>query len=649
MVHQVAKTPAARKPKTPVVAPQSTDRPGAGAADRLRQLSYAQARAAVAPGGRRGIAPAAATDYAASRATVSPNAKTAVAAVADPVVAAKTRAAAARENYQTLLGAALGGKLYDVVAKALAPEQILALGGKGLDAAAQAGVAAIHPVQGVAIIDEASEAEAVRQLAGALTAWANAEAQAWLQSDDGRAFAARINQRFEGSPAAVVVLALLAAAGAVAANASIPELKQKFQLGAHTALNAGVDLNTLRDIAVRSAHLGVEWKKGDVEASLTYSYQKGASGQPAKRTMNAKIGDTHKSLTADATVQGDKLVLDTAGTYASNGLQVAAGVHQSRESGGKATTLADAKVAVGGETKNVTADAIYDASTGDLAIGLDAVQKLGGSLTVTQGVRETRKAGVVSHAETFGAALVGADASADVQVSRDSATGRVAASVKGSKKVAAGQVVGEAHGSASYDSATGASVGAGTTLQTPHDLKITLDAMLREHGASTASASVEKKWGDLSAKGAATYDLTDHKLQQLALEFGFHDKDSFNAFLVDYKRSYDGDMPHQQLDLLVQAQLGQLMVRGTSKTAFERDRVAGNVTGIEAAHPLTPDLTVIGGAHYGVDDRQHPGLNDKERGMWLEAGVQVKGVPVVVSYRPEDKAVTVGITIPFGK
>ena len=604
------------------------------------------------PGGAGAPADPATLDYAAGRASVSPAAQTppaATAATPDPAAVEKVRAAAARASYQSLLGAALGGKLYELVAKELAPDKILALGGKGLDAAAQAGVGAIHTVDGVQIIDEASEAEAVKQFAGALADWSKGAAEGWLQSDDGKAFAAKVSQWFEGNPAAVVGLALLAAAGAVASNASIPELQQKFQLGANTSVNAGVNLNKLRDIAIKSAHLGVDWQKGDVAATLTYAYQKGENGQADTHAVSGKVGDAHKSLTADATVQGDKLVIRTAGEYKGDGLTVAAGVQQTREKGANTTTLADAKVTVGSETQNVTADAKYDTATGDLAIGLDALHQFDNGVTVTQGAHHEQKGGVGSNTETLGVSVAGDKRTLDANVSRESATGHTTAQVKAAQKVAAGNVTGEVHGSAGYDSQTGASAGLGTTLQTPDDLKVQLDALLQEHGTSTVSASAEKKWGDLSAKGSATYDLTDNKLQQLAVEFGFRDKDSFNAFLIDYKRNYGGDVPTQQLDVLVQAQLGKLMLRGTSKTTFERDALRGNVTGLEAAYPVTPDLSLIGGARYGFDDVQHPGLTDHERGAWLEAGVQFKGVPIVVSYRPEDKAVTVGITIPFGK
>ncbi len=580
MVQQAAKSPV----------PQATPAPAAGApaaanSAGLGRLSYAQARAAVAPGGGGGAADPLALDYAAGRAAVAP--------AADSAAAEKLRAAAARASYQALLGAALGGKLYDLVAAELAPDKILALGGQGLDAAAAAGVAAIKPVAGAQIMDEASEADAVKQFAGALANWAKGEAETWLKSADGKDFAAKVSQWFEGNPAAVVGLALLAAAGAVAGNASIPELQQKFQLGANTTLNAGVNLNRLRDIAVKSAQLGVAWKKADATASLTYAYKKGESGQADTQTLSVKVGDTHKSLTADATVQGDKLVVKTAGEYKGDGLTVAAGVQQTRQSGSNPATLADAKVTVGSATENVTAEAKYDVGSGDLAIDVGALRKF----------------------------AAGPDG-----------------------------LSGDVHGTTGYDGKAGASVTAGATLQTPADLKIALDAALHEHGPSTVAGSAQEQVGDFTAKESATFDLTDDRLQQLALEFGFRDKNSFDAFVVDYKRTYSGDVPSQELDLLVQAQLGKLMVRAQSKTMFQRDALRGNVTDVQAAYPVSSDVTLIGGARYGYDDSQNPGgLSNHERGAWLEAGVQFKGVPIVVGYRPEDNAVTVGITLAFGK
>ena len=77
--------------------------------------------------------------------------------------------------------------------------------------------------------------------------------------------------------------------------------------------------------------------------------------------------------------------------------------------------------------------------------------------------------------------------------------------------------------------------------------------------------------------------------------------------------------------------------------------MASNVTQAHAAYELNSDWTVFGGGKYGHQSQGFDNLADNERGGWLEAGVQYRKVPLKISVRPSDGAVSFGVTIPFGR
>jgi len=601
---------------------------------RLATASYAEGKAAVAPDAPKAPSDPATANYADGKAAVAPP---------DPAAQEKKRQEAARQSYTALLGECIGGKLFDVVSKELSPDKIMGYGSQGLDAAAKAGIGAIQPIGGLQAMDEAAEAAAVQQFAGALADWAKGAAEQWLKTDDGKAFCAKISQWFEGHPGAVVTLALVAAAGAVAGNVALPQLAHKFKLGDATSVDVGASLNKIRDIALKGAHLGVTYQKGDVDAALTYKFEKGEDGKADTHAISGKVGDETKSLTGEATVTGEVLTVKTGAQYKGKGFTAAAGLEHSR-GGGANTTVGEVHVQVGDETQNVTADAKFDAATGDLTIGTGTLRKIGADTTLTAGVETSRKGGESAQTATMGLAYADDKRKLDGSVGYDSASKEARLALSGEQQLGGGSSV---HGSLGYDKQNGASAGLGGTLQTPGDLKIQLDALLRQQGSSTVSGSIEK--GDWHAKASAGFSLSDAKLTELAVQFGFQSKDKFEAFLVDYKRSYADGAPTDELGVMVETALGQLQLRGTSNTTFKGGDLRGNVTEVLGAYPVGKDLSIIAGGKYGYEDKGMPGLSDRDRGGWIEAGVQFKKVPIVVGYRPQDHAVSIGITIPFGR
>ena len=102
---------------------------------------------------------------------------------------------------------------------------------------------------------------------------------------------------------------------------------------------------------------------------------------------------------------------------------------------------------------------------------------------------------------------------------------------------------------------------------------------------------------------------------------------------------------------MVEHSLQNLMLRGSNQTTLRQGRLASNVTSLHAGYELNDQLTLLAGGRYGYQPDHSMGstLSDAERGGWLEAGLQFRDVPVVVSWRPEDNAVSFGVVIPFGR
>lgn len=542
--------------------------------------------------------PGAGTSYAEGAAALSPrvqqkDTKAAPKKAEDPAVAAaaakeKERQEASQKSYEDLLGSWLGGKLYELVAKELSADKLLKYGDQGLDAAVKAGAGLIDPVEGFSGMDEKSEADAVKKFATALAGWGAEKAEEWLKSDDGKAFRTKISQWFEGHPGAVVAIALLAAAGAVAANVSLPELKKKFNLGKGFSAEAGVELNKIRDIVLKGASVGLSYKHKDVSAGLTYKYAKGEGEKADAHTIGAQVKKGAASLNGTATVQGDRFVLDTKGAYTADGYSLAAGLKHTHATEGN-TTVGTVTAKVGDKDHNVSGNAAYDFSAGTLSFGLSQFHNMG-DYDLRSGYTSDPKKGTTTTL--------------------------------------------------------------GTDIRLQKDFKLSLDYAMAEQGADTLAASATKTWGadkEWSAALSGKFNLTDGELETVSTRFGFRDKDEFSTFMVGYARTYKDRVPSDKFSLMMETSIKGLMLRGTNTTSLTGGRLTENVTQVHAAHAVTKDLTLFGGGKFGVQQQGAPGLNDNNRGAWIEAGVQFKKVPFVVSFRPEDQAVSFGLVIPFGR
>ena len=76
-------------------------------------------------------------------------------------------------------------------------------------------------------------------------------ASEWLK-EDGAGLAAGLAGWVDANPELIVTAALLAAAGAIIANASLPELSASLGIGNDLRLKLGAKLGAIRDVLCRS-------------------------------------------------------------------------------------------------------------------------------------------------------------------------------------------------------------------------------------------------------------------------------------------------------------------------------------------------------------------------------------------------------------
>ena len=500
----------------------------------------------------------------------------------------KERQAAAKKSYEDLLGNFLGGKLYDLIKDNLSADKILDYGKQGIDS----GASAIGDlIKGAELLDDKTQDAALGKFAGALSSWAGGKAEEWLKTSDGAALRTKISQWFEGHPGVVVAAALLAAAGAVAANLDVPEIKQKFGIGDNLKVTAAIDPGKIRDLVIKGASLGLEYKKKDFAASLTYKYATGKDGKPDTHQVGAKVG-TDKAFVEGTAVLGNdgSVVITGGGTVKGDKGSVSASVTSTDKGDKTDGTKAQVEAKYGDKTANISGLSSYDTATGALIISGEAFKSFG-TLSIT--------------------------------------------------------------GKGAYDSKQGAS-GSVKTDYTPKDkdgkplkdaFRASLELGVTQIGGDAVSLSAEASKGNYLAAGSMTYKLDDGIISAASLKLGYRDPKEFETFLFDFKRSYAGKVPEDRLNLLIETQVKSWMFRANNNTLLQDGKFGQNVTTGQVGYQLNSDIVLYGGAKYGAQGTGITGLSDMDRGLWLQAGAQVKGVPLTVSFRPDDKAVMVGIDV----
>lgn len=499
-------------------------------------------------------------------------------------------------NYQAALGDFLGRELHRGVGDALAWDKVGGYADEALHAALAAAAEQIGGLDGV----EADPA-ALDALVAAVEGHLAPHVKAFLEGD-GKALHAKLAGWVGANPHAVATAALLAAAGAVLANVDLPTLKRSFKLGEGLDADVEARLGKIRAISLQKLRAKLSYAAGPLAAAVQVAHEDGKT----TAGLEATVGEAGRQLSLDASADEDGLkVYGVKGEWVSGDRTLAGGLRQERGGG----AIASATLARRDGPTTRTDEVTYDAGTGVLTVGRAALTKQD-AWTIAQ---DARWSGDGAH--QAGVSLGYAKDGFEGSVSARHTSTKGAGGLTEEDKLAFGM------------------------KYTKEDLKVALDAAFSSTGASTASGSVERDLGDGTRYGA-DLKLSDGRLAEAGAFYGFKDAKEFRSFLLEYR--YKAAVDEHTFGVVVERQLGDVLARWEQKAAWGTGGSRLD-TSLHAAKFVDDDTALIAGGRHSKD------FTSGRSTFSPEVGVQYKGVPVLVGYDTERKAVTVGIRVPFGR
>jgi hypothetical protein len=121
--------------------------------------------------------------------------------------------------------------------------------------------------------------------------------------------------------------------------------------------------------------------------------------------------------------------------------------------------------------------------------------------------------------------------------------------------------------------------------------------------------------------------------------YGFKDPNEFKSFLVEYK--HKASISEHQLSLMVEETLSDVRLRWQQKLTWGGERGGQLESKFHGAKFLNKDAALLAGVEHQYD------FKTGKSSFTPQLGVQYKGLPVLVGYDMEKKAVKIGVTIPF--
>ena len=181
-------------------------------------------------------------------------------------------------NYEATLGKWLGSKLYKAVADQLTLDKLASYAESGVGAAL--GPLGDYIKEADGDVDPAVVDKAMKALEGALGKEANKFVQA-----HGKGLQKALQGFVDANPWLIVLLGLLAAAGAVAANMKIPDLSAKLKITDGLTAQVSARLGKLRDISLEKIEAKLQLNAGKLKATAAIAWEdeKGMSGELGMR------------------------------------------------------------------------------------------------------------------------------------------------------------------------------------------------------------------------------------------------------------------------------------------------------------------------------------------------------------------------------
>lgn len=503
-----------------------------------------------------------------------------------------------KASYEATLGKFLGPKLYKLIAPHLTLDKMAGYADDGLTAGLKGLADQLKGLEGEV------DPKAIAKFNKALEEQFGEVAGEWLKGD-GAGFAEKVAGWVDTHPGTIVTIALLAAAGAIAADMDIPALKQKIGITDNLSAELEAKLGSLRNISLQSIEGTLAWKSKGVEASITSGYddEKGTHTHGAETKLTGE-NDTF-SFKGQGEFKGNDLELWSVDAKYQHFVKGLSGRGDNKDgfSIGGGYSKTEDKGRIGTGAISFTDGNFIRTHSGNYNVDT-------GVITLTDAYKLMLDSGALEMSRS-----TGSDGSESKKLGYE---GKFSDQLKGSfslEEIVKAQGVGSAY---DLDKSQKFSLGL------DYDVDWLEDALGLE--------------GDIVAGGKGSVSLNDPKLLEMGAYFGFRSPNEFTTFLGRY--AYDSGKDSHKVSGLMELQLGEVYTRLQHSATFDPNGVT-HESKAHAGYFLddNKDVGIIGGATYRSSDN----------GVTPQLGMQIKGVPLMVGYDINNKAWTVGLTLPFGR
>lgn len=588
------------------------------------------------------------------------------------------REAAAKADWESVLGKAIGDKLFGLVKEHVDPAQLTKYAEQGTQAIAKE----IGKLGDKAFKDDKAQAEALNGIMTALAPELKRLADKWLEGPSGQKIFQAISNWTEEHPRTVTTILGTAIIGAAVAaylsNMDPPKLEKMFKLGRGFSAGGSVDLGPIQKLAIQAASATVAYQAEGLSASLTGKITKGADGKTTTTVEGQAKGQIGQNTTVDGkasvtTTDGQSttnleagvesqmgkdtkgnargtfvmnpdgtsvLKVDTGLTTKIDGrdASLGGGLSQNRDGKGGGTTDVNGRFKLGDDKQSIAADGTWNPDTRAFNLTLSRTDLDGRLRQSTSSGRDAQGQGTSSTSMDYDVddkQSMGVTHSEGAQGATDSVRYKNSSVNGGNLGVNANASMGAQK-----------SYGLGVTFS-EGDFKAALDYEMKEGvnrlGASASYSNSDGWKAGMDLKANLDAGRFDH----FGFNLGYRDPKQFRGFMLKYDAEWDAQHPGYKhaVDFTAEDVLGKIETRFSAKAGWDSQGKSNVDVGLQGAKPLNTDWRAIGGVGYRGADKD----GRFQGSMYVQAGVQYKNVPIVLTFDPAEKKVMLGVTIPFGR
>jgi len=504
------------------------------------------------------------------------------------------------ENYRAALGQWLGPELYKAVAPHVTLEAVSGYANSALMGTFSALLGELEK------LDPANNEKDLAKFEAALKKEFGKTAGEWVQAN-GQGLVGSLGEWVDANPELIVAAALLAAAGAYLANASIPELSTTLGLSDDMKLKLGAKLGSLQNIAIQQVSAELSHATAPLVAAI-----KVQPGATTKTEFSGSYGGEQRNLTVSGTVNGSDLsILNVQGLT---------------------------------QYGNNTVSGGYSQNNGQEKLNVDLTEKDGSTTRVT-GFDYDPNAGVLTMRNVLSTSEGGLSTNMSSSTSSDGSMAQsLSLNQTVNEQLSASLTLSEAAkrlgATDSYQLSTEQKASMGVNFSSS-DLDATLNLSTSSSGSHSASASVDGRFGNGFEAGGdtkATWGASESL--EVGAYFGYRDPNEFKTYMAKYRYTDTGETTHRW-DLLLEEKLGPVYTRVQHQMNLGMQNNNWQTTA-QGAYFINDNVALIGGAQY-------TGTSSGDHSFAPQVGAQIHGIPLVLSHDFDNKATTLTLTIPFGR